>query len=120
MRTILNVNDLSVNFDTSQGLIKAVDNISFSIKKGECLGIAGESGSGKTQTFFSITGILSDNGTATGIADFNDVDLLKLTEKELSEISDQKTKDEMINEFLNFYGKNIVVKSKLINGVYEL
>ena len=90
MQTILNVNDLSVNFDTSQGLIKAVDNISFSIKKGECLGIAGESGSGKTQTFFSITGILSDNGTATGIADFNDVDLLKLTEKELSKIRGKK------------------------------
>ena len=78
MQTILNVNDLSVNFDTSQGLIKAVDNISFSISKGECLGIAGESGSGKTQTFFSITGILSDNGSATGIANFNDIDLLKL------------------------------------------
>ena len=90
MQTILNVNDLSVNFDTSQGLIKAVDNISFSIKKGECLGIAGESGSGKTQTFFSITGILSDNGTATGIADFNDVDLLKLTDKELSKIRGKK------------------------------
>ena len=54
MQTILNVNDLSVNFDTSQGLIKAVDNISFSIKKGECLGIAGETGSGKTQTFLSL------------------------------------------------------------------
>ena len=39
--------------------------------------------------------------------------------KELSKINDQKIKDEMINEFLNFYGKNIVVKSKLINGVYE-
>ena len=90
MQTILNINNLSVNFDTSQGLIKAVDNISFSIKKGECLGIAGESGSGKTQTFFSITGILSDNGTATGIADFNDVDLLKLTEKELSKIRGKK------------------------------
>ena len=90
METILNVNGLSVNFDTSQGLFKAVDNISFSIEKGECLGIAGESGSGKTQTFFSITGILSDNGTATGIADFNDVDLLKLTEKELSNIRGKK------------------------------
>ena len=75
MEKILSVNGLSVNFDTSQGLFKAVDNISFSIEKGECLGIAGESGSGKTQTFFSITGILSDNGNATGIADFNDVDL---------------------------------------------
>ncbi len=39
--------------------------------------------------------------------------------KELSKISDQKIKDEMINEFLNYYGKNIVVKSKLINGLYE-
>ena len=39
--------------------------------------------------------------------------------KELSDITDQKVKDEMIKEFLDFYGKNIVVKSKLINGVYN-
>ncbi len=39
MEAILNVNNLSVNFDTSQGLFKAVDDISFSIKKGECLGM---------------------------------------------------------------------------------
>ena len=39
--------------------------------------------------------------------------------KELSNITDQKVKDEMIKEFLDFYGKNIVVKSKLINGVYD-
>ena len=39
--------------------------------------------------------------------------------KEFSSINDQKTKDEMVNEFINFYGKNIVVKSKLVNGVYE-
>ena len=39
--------------------------------------------------------------------------------KEFSSIDDKKTKDEMVKEFINFYGKNIVVKSKLINGVYE-
>ncbi len=39
--------------------------------------------------------------------------------KELSSIDDQKTKNKMIDEFINYYGKNIVVKSKLINGVYE-
>ena len=39
--------------------------------------------------------------------------------KELSKITDPKIKDGMINEFLNFYKKNIVVKSKLVNGVYE-
>ena len=39
--------------------------------------------------------------------------------KELSKITDEKVKNEMIKEFLDFYGKNIVVKSKLINGVYN-
>ena len=39
--------------------------------------------------------------------------------KEFSSIDDQKIKDEMVKEFINFYGKNIVVKSKLIKGVFE-
>ena len=39
--------------------------------------------------------------------------------KELSQITDQKIKNKMVKEFLNFYGKNIVVKSKLVNGVYD-
>ena len=39
--------------------------------------------------------------------------------KEFSSINDQKTKDEMVKEFISFYGKNIVVKSKLVNGVFE-
>tara|TARA_B100001996_G_scaffold278523_1_gene219067 strand:- start:776 stop:1465 length:690 start_codon:yes stop_codon:yes gene_type:complete len=39
--------------------------------------------------------------------------------KELSKINDQNIKDEMIKEFLDFYGKNLVVKTKLIKGVYE-
>jgi len=38
---------------------------------------------------------------------------------ELSKITDKKIKDEMVNEFLDFYGKNTVVESKLINGVYK-
>ncbi len=81
MQTLLNVNNLSVNFDTTQGVFTAVDDVSFYINKGECLGIAGESGSGKTQTFFSITGILSDNGSVSGNAYFNSIDLLKLNEQ---------------------------------------
>ena len=39
--------------------------------------------------------------------------------KELSKIDDKKIKDKMVKEFIDFYGKNIVVKSKLINGVYS-
>ena len=39
--------------------------------------------------------------------------------KEFSSIDDQKTKDEMVEEFINYYEKNIVVKSRLVSGVYE-
>ena len=39
--------------------------------------------------------------------------------KEFSSIDDQKTKDEMVKEFINYYRKNIVVKSRLVSGVYE-
>ena len=39
--------------------------------------------------------------------------------KELSKITDKKTKKEMVREFLDFYGKNIAIKSRLINGVYD-
>ena len=93
MQTLLNVNNLSVNFDTTQGIFTAVDDVSFYINKGECLGIAGESGSGKTQTFFSITGILSDNGSVSGNAYFNNIDLLRLNEKEISKICRKVVKD---------------------------
>ncbi len=86
MDTILDVKNLIVKFDTTQGEITAVNNISFNINKGECIGIAGESGSGKTQTFFSITGILSDNGKAAGEVNFNNLNLLELSEAELSKI----------------------------------
>jgi len=45
--------------------------------------------------------------------------LWKSARKELSKITDEKIKNEMIKEFLDYYGKNIVVKSKLVNGVYN-
>ena len=45
--------------------------------------------------------------------------ILGSARKELSKITDKNVKNEMIKEFLDFYGKNTVVKSKLINGVYE-
>ena len=45
--------------------------------------------------------------------------LWQSAKKELKTIKEQKVKDEMVKEFIDFYGKNIVVKSKLINGVYK-
>ena len=54
----LQVEDLKTHFFTKGGVAKAVDGVSFSIHKGEVMGLVGESGSGKTVTGFSIIGLV--------------------------------------------------------------
>ena len=57
MSSFLEVKNLCVNFPTDDGLVKAVDNLSFSVEKGKILGIVGESGSGKSVTSLAILGL---------------------------------------------------------------
>lgn len=59
---MLDIKHLSTEFDTENGVVQAVRDITVSVGKGEILGIVGESGSGKSQTMYSVMGLLAGNG----------------------------------------------------------
>jgi len=85
---ILNVENLKVQFKTDEGIVQAVDGVSFSIAPGETLGIVGESGSGKSVTNLAVMGLIPQppGKIVDGLAMFRGDNLLEMTERELSAI----------------------------------
>ncbi|HEY7015012.1 MAG TPA: dipeptide ABC transporter ATP-binding protein [Streptosporangiaceae bacterium] len=83
--TLLDVEDLHVSFDTADGRLHAVRGVSFSIGKGQTLGIVGESGSGKSVTAQALLGLLP-GADVEGQAWFEGRDLLALSSQQLREI----------------------------------
>ncbi|MDF0727646.1 ABC transporter ATP-binding protein [Cytobacillus sp. S13-E01] len=84
MSTVLSVENLSTFFKTDKGIAKAVENVSFSINKGEMLGLIGESGCGKTTVAQSILRLIEYPGkVVSGKVLLNGKDLLKASESEL-------------------------------------
>lgn len=86
-RPILEVRDLRTHFFTRRGLVRAVNGVTFDLKKGETLGLVGESGSGKTITCLSILRLLPRGGRIVGgEVLFDGQDLLNKTEEEMGDI----------------------------------
>ena len=84
---LLEVKDLRVQFPTGDGIVKAVDGVSFSLDAGERLGVVGESGSGKSVTFLALMGLLDRKAAnVTGQILFRGQDLLKLRPDEFRRI----------------------------------
>ena len=84
---ILRVENLRTYFDTFKGTVKAVDDVNFTMKEGEILGIVGESGGGKSVTGFSVIRLIEEPGyIKSGVIEFDGVDLMKLNESEMNKI----------------------------------
>lgn len=90
MSNLLTVKDLRVEFKTDDGNVTAVNDLNFTLERGQTLGIMGESGSGKSQTAFALMGLLAKNGITHGSAHFAGQELLGLSESELNKIRAKK------------------------------
>jgi peptide/nickel transport system ATP-binding protein len=79
---ILEIHGLKTYFETTKGYVKAVDDVSFSLEKGDAFGLAGESGCGKTTTGLSIIKLLPFNGKILdGKIIFDGIDLINMPEE---------------------------------------
>jgi len=84
---LLDVKNLHVTFETRRGNVRAVNDLSFSLNKGETLGIVGESGSGKSVSMNAVMGLLRDaNAKISGEVFFNGKDLLKQNDESMRAI----------------------------------
>ena len=83
----MSVEDLRTHFYTYDGLVKAVDGVTFNVRRASALGIVGETGSGKTVTALSIIRLIQEPGRIVGgTVNFDGRDLASLTEQEMREV----------------------------------
>lgn len=81
---MLSVRDLRVSFRTEDGLVRAIDGVSFDLDEGEILGVVGESGSGKTVSLLAVMGLITDpNATIEGSIRYKGRELVGLPAREL-------------------------------------
>ncbi len=88
MTTLLEVNDLRTRFHTPEGIVYAVNGVSFHLDEGETLAVVGESGCGKSVTMLSILGLIPKppGEIASGSALYNGADLLTLRDEQLEHV----------------------------------
>ena len=102
MAALLEVDDLGVSFATEDGIVRAVDGVSFELERGKVLGIVGESGSGKSVTAMTIMGLTRGiNAQFRGSVNYDGRDLHELSDTEMQ----------------NYRGNEIGMKTKELNTI---
>lgn len=84
--SLLSIHELSISFDTPDGTIDAVKEFTLDIAPGECVGIVGESGAGKSQSFLAVMGLLASNAKVSGRVRLDDYELLGKPAQELNKV----------------------------------
>ena len=87
---LLDIKNLKVSFKTPDGVVQAVNDISFTLEEGKTLGIVGESGSGKSQSVFALMGLLAANGMVEGSVLLDGEEILNLDSKSLNRLRSEK------------------------------
>src|SRR5256884_2042096 len=84
---LLEIDNLTVHFDTDDGVVKAVDGISYSVDRGQTLGIVGESGSGKSVSSLTVMGLTrSRSARISGTVRFDGKELLGASDEDMRKI----------------------------------
>ena len=85
---LLEVTDLKVHFETDDGIVKAVDGVSYTVDRGQALGIVGESGSGKSVSSLTVMGLtrFSGNARISGSITFDGTDLLSASDEDMRKV----------------------------------
>ena len=97
MAIILEVTDLKTHFNTPEGIVYAVNGISYHLKEGETLAVVGESGCGKSVSMMSILGLIPipPGKIVSGSAIYWGKDLLKMSENELTLVQRQRNRHDL-------------------------
>jgi peptide/nickel transport system ATP-binding protein len=85
---LLEVKDLKVHFETDDGIVKAVDGVSYTVERGQALGIVGESGSGKSVSSLTVMGLtrFAGNARISGSITFDGRDLLSASDEDMRKL----------------------------------
>ena len=116
--TLLNIENLTTHYETRGGSVKAVEDVSLALERGDALGLVGESGCGKTTTMLSLMRLLPSNGKIiSGKIDFDGTDMVSIEEEELRQTIRWKRISMVFQGAMNALNPVIKVRDQITQAI---